>query len=125
MLMPQVRPSVGLPGNHCTWRLPGCRLSPCQAVCGGFKNPDSRISSPSVVIAASPSSSAPQFTTPPVFPSHPSAKGGRKDGAPSAGPDHASAALLPAVGWTAQRVVVKHIVRLHVEAGPVDQRDAG
>jgi REP element-mobilizing transposase RayT len=62
-LVPQVRPSVGLTRDRCARHPQGCRLHPFHAVCADFRNPDSRISSPSVVIAASPISSAPQFTT--------------------------------------------------------------
>src|ERR1035441_1303215 len=92
----QVRPSVGPTWDHCAGQPPGCRLCSCLVVCGGFTNP--RIPSPSVVNASaqvgaqktdaslghSSISSAPQFTTSPVFSSHPFAKGGRKDGAPGA-----------------------------------------
>src|ERR1019366_3214115 len=101
--------------------------------------PEPRIPSPSVVIASAQVSVQKAGRKPGALPNFVSAavydltsfflppfRQRRAEGwAPSAGPDDGSAALLPAVGWTAQRIVVKHIVRLHVEAGPVDQRDAG
>src|ERR1019366_1266795 len=94
-------PSVGLTRDHSTGHSRGCRLHSCLVVCGGFTSPafhhlqwlspPPRLASKrqDANLAHCPISSAPQFTTSPVFSSHPFAKGGRKHGAPSAGPDHA------------------------------------
>ena len=93
--MPQLRPSVGLTWDHGTGQSQGYRLYSCHVVCGGFTNP--RIASTSVVIASAqvgvqkadanlghcPISSTLQFTSSPVFSSHPFAKNGRKGGYPA------------------------------------------